>query len=119
VPTKLCLEPRCPNPARPGKGRCVDHDRQAEAARSARRRETTNGIFKTKRWALTRGAVLARDPICKACDNALSTQVDHIVPLEDGGDPYRLEGLQGLCDPCHWSKTARENAARGKGTVAA
>jgi hypothetical protein len=32
-------------------------------------------------------AVLVRDPICKACDKELSTQADHIVPLEDGGDP--------------------------------
>jgi 5-methylcytosine-specific restriction endonuclease McrA len=112
IPIRLCVMPRCPNPARPGKARCVDHYREYEAARSAWRREATKGIFKTKRWARTRRAVLARDPICKVCDNALSTQVDHIVPLEDGGDPYRLEGLQGLCDPCHWAKTARENAAR-------
>jgi 5-methylcytosine-specific restriction endonuclease McrA len=109
--------PRCGNQAKPGKARCVDHYREYERQRSARRCATTNSIFKTKRWAMARKAVLARDPICKVCDNAISTQVDHIVPLEDGGDPYRLEGLQGICDRCHWAKTARENAARGKGRV--
>ena len=57
--------------------------------------------------------MLARDAICKVCDNAISTQVDHIVPLDQGGDPYRLDGLQGICGPGHWAKTAAENA-RGR-----
>jgi 5-methylcytosine-specific restriction endonuclease McrA len=64
---------------------------------------------------MTRKAVLSRDPLCKVCNDAISTEVVHIVPLEDGGDPYRLEGLQGICSPCHWAKTARENAARARG----
>jgi 5-methylcytosine-specific restriction endonuclease McrA len=119
VPTRLCIEPRCPEPALPRRSKCQRHYREYEAARPARRRAATKGIFKTTRWAMTRRAVLARDPICKACDQALSTQADHIVPLEDGGDPYRLEGLQGLCDPCHWAKTGAENARRGRGKVAA
>ena len=68
--------------------------------------------FKTKRWAMARRAVLDRDPICKVCDNELSTEVDHIRPLSEGGDPYRLEGLQGICSPCHWAKSAGENARR-------
>jgi 5-methylcytosine-specific restriction endonuclease McrA len=44
-------------------------------------------------------------------------EVDHITPLSEGGDPYRLEGLQGICSPCHWAKTAREGG-KGKGRVA-
>jgi 5-methylcytosine-specific restriction endonuclease McrA len=90
----------------------VDHYREYERARSARRREATKGIFKTTRWAMTRKAVLARDPICKACDNALSIQADHIVPLDQGGDPYNPAGLQGICSPATGKKTARENATR-------
>ena len=53
--------PRCGNQAEPGKARCVDHYRDYERERSARRRETTKGIFKTKRWAMARRAVLARE----------------------------------------------------------
>ena len=116
TPIRLCVMPRCGNQARPGKARCVDHYREYERERSARRRETTKGIFKTKKWAMTRKAVLARDPICKVCDDAISTEVDHITPLSEGGDPYRLEGLQGICSPCHWAKTARESG-KGKGKV--
>jgi 5-methylcytosine-specific restriction protein A len=109
VPTRLCLEPRCPNPAT-GKGRCDEHRKAIERERSRRRRETTNGVYKRKRWEIARRAVLARDPICRVCDKALSTEVDHVTPLTEGGDPYRLEGLQGICSPCHWRKTGAENA---------
>lgn len=45
-------------------------------------------------------------------------EVDGIVPLAEGGDPYRLEGLQGICSPCHWRKTGAENT-RGVGRDAA
>lgn len=56
--------------------------------------------------------MLNRDPICKVCDNALSTEVDHIVPLADGGAPYAPTNCQGICSPCHWAKTAAENGGR-------
>lgn len=45
------------------------------------------------------------DPVCKACHNALSTDVDHIVARVRGG--VDSEGsLQGLCHACHNRKTA-------------
>jgi 5-methylcytosine-specific restriction protein A len=122
TPIRLCLErlPNgrgCPQPAT-GRGRCDEHRKQLERERSRARREATKGVYKTKLWAMRRRQVLARDPICKVCDKALSTEVDHIVPLTDGGDPYRLDGLQGICTDCHQAKTAAENARRGRGTVA-
>ena len=109
MPTRLCLEPRCPNPAT-GRGRCDLHRKALERERSARRRETTRGVYKRKKWEASRRAVLTRDPICRVCKDALSTEVDHIEPLAQGGDPYRLDGLQGICSPCHRRKTARENS---------
>jgi 5-methylcytosine-specific restriction protein A len=113
VPIRLCVSPRCSNQALPGRSKCQQHYREYERERSARRRAATSGVYKRKKWEMTRRAVLARDPICKVCDKALSTEVDHIVPLAEGGDPYRLEGLQGICSPCHWAKTGAENA-RGR-----
>ena len=106
MPTRLCLEPRCPNP-QTGKGRCDAHRKPIERERSRKRR-----VYKTKRWELARRHVLNRDPICKVCDNALSVEVDHIVPLSQGGDPYNPAGLQGICSPCDWAKSAGENARR-------
>lgn len=49
--------------------------------------------------------ILARDPICKACGSAPSTEVDHVVGKADGGDDS-AENLQGLCAGCHKIKTA-------------
>jgi 5-methylcytosine-specific restriction enzyme A len=59
---------------------------------------------------MARRLVLRRDPICKGCDNALSTEVDHIIPREDGGADYDMQGLQGICSDCHVAKTASEAA---------
>ena len=67
-------------------------------------------LYHSKRWQTTRKAVLARDPICKVCNARLSEQVDHIVPLSRGGDEWALEGLQGICGPCHQLKSGRESS---------
>lgn len=59
-----------------------------------------------------RDAVTFRgDPVCAECGSDGSWAADHIVALEDGGE-HTMENLQRLCDPCHHTKTARENAAR-------
>jgi 5-methylcytosine-specific restriction protein A len=113
MPQRLCLEPRCPNPAT-ARGRCDEHHKEIERERSRRRREATKGVYKTKQWEMVRRFVLRRDPICKVCDSALATEVDHIVPLAEGGNPSNPAGLQGICSPCHWEKTARENAGSGR-----
>ena len=36
-------------------------------------------------------------------------EVDHVVPLDKGGDPWALDNLQALCRGCHIEKTAAEN----------
>lgn len=43
----------------------------------------------------------------------LMHQVDHIVPLAEGGDRYDWDNYQSLCKPHHDTKTARD-AQRGK-----
>ena len=35
-------------------------------------------------------------------------EVDHVRPLDKGGDPWALANLQALCRPCHFAKTAGE-----------
>ncbi len=48
---------------------------------------------------MARRAVLARDPICKLCDNALSTEVDHIVPLSQGATRTGSKGARASAPP--------------------
>ena len=65
------------------------------------------------RWEDVRRRVLDRDGWrCRSCGLAGRLEVDHITPLEDGGESYALLNLQALCRRCHISKTGRENRAR-------
>ena len=72
-------------------------------------------------WMRVRQAVLVRDLYtCAGCGLVSKThEVDHIRPLEQGGDAMGLHNMQLLCagpDGCHARKTAAEGKARyGKG----
>jgi 5-methylcytosine-specific restriction enzyme A len=61
---------------------------------------------------MLRKLVIFEEPICQDCDNALSTDVDHIVAIEAGGNPWARANLQALCHPCHSTKTNQEMRAR-------
>ena len=116
-PKRTCAEPGCPTLV--SKGHCLRHNRNRElregrAPRQAEQREIMR--MYDKRWRKLRKIILARDPICKICDEAPSTQVDHIVPRrpDQHAADVTEEELQGLCKPCHSSKTRAENAPRSK-----
>lgn len=64
---------------------------------------------RTGRWKTLRLIILARDPICKICNNAGAVEVDHIKPLHLGGDDSHTN-LQGLCKECHKKKSADEHS---------
>lgn len=78
---------------------------------TAREQEThpNKHVYNTKRWQLLRRRRLVLDPLCPC--GAIATDVDHIQPIEQGGQPYRLENTQALCQACHGRKTRREQAA--------
>jgi 5-methylcytosine-specific restriction endonuclease McrA len=102
MPVRLCTEPRCPQVAT-HRGRCPDHARQ-------RNRDTHRNrhIYNSKRWRILRRKVLFDYPIYQHCDRELATDVDHIRPIERGGDPWALSNLQALCAPCHGRKMKAE-----------
>lgn len=102
MPTRLCLEPRCAGTAR-YRGRCPQHARTHERRTHSAEHKR---IYNSKRWRITREKVLTENPLCSC--GAIATDVDHVVPLEQGGDPWALSNLQALCGPCHASKTAQE-----------
>lgn len=72
-----------------------------------RRRRPTNFVDtttgKVPPYRLIRRHVLNRDPICRICGVAPSTEVDHVWPLYYGGDDTS-ENLQGVCSPCNKAK---------------
>ena len=108
MPVRLCLEPKCPQPA-VYRGRCAEHSRTQETRTHdpARKR-----LYNSKRWQATRKRVLFEQPLCANGCDAISTDVDHIKAIEDGGDPWARSNLQALCAPCHSRKTSRELRAR-------
>lgn len=80
-------------------------------------------IRNSRRWRdQVRPRQLRDFPYCVCCD-ALgrlreATQVDHIVPLSEGGEPYEPSNLQSLCIHCHARKTAEENRERNMTGIA-
>jgi 5-methylcytosine-specific restriction protein A len=69
-------------------------------------------VYDRRRWRVLSRKKLTADPICEYCGNELATDVDHVIPIEDGGDPWAWENLSSLCSPCHGQKTNRELRAR-------
>ena len=62
-----------------------------------------------RRWAVVRRAVLDRDGWrCVKCGKAGRMEVDHIIPVQFGGDWWPPEGLQTLCRSCHFDKSRRD-----------
>lgn len=67
-----------------------------------------------------REIVLREEPLCRICLEAKpqritpSTIADHRIPKSQGGTEDR-ENYQGVCDPCHKIKTARESAEARSG----
>ena len=48
---------------------------------------------------------------CERCGAAAKLEVDHVVPVSEGGDGS-LENAQALCHACHTTKTASERRRR-------
>lgn len=69
-----------------------------------------------KLWKELREEILIRDNRkCKLCRVMLDLegmQLDHIIPLSDGGKQYDKENLWTLCNCCHILKTTIENKQR-------
>ncbi len=80
------------------------------------------------RWRTVRGQAIRRQPLCARCDRAVAEIVDHIVPARDAiaqaqqSGAYNIDryagyflvsNLQGLCRPCHWTKTNEDKLHTG------
>lgn len=104
MPTRLCLEPRCASPAT-YRGRCQRHSREREAATHRNKQ-----LYSSRKWQNTRLLQLHLHPLCEC--GQIATDVDHIVPVERGGERWEFTNLQSMCHSCHSVKTRREQATR-------
>lgn len=109
MPSRICSKPGCPAIHDGTTGsRCPEHAKAADRAHWDR----TKG-YNTKAHRQTfRPAVLAKDPICVLCHNAVATVADHypksradLIALNmNPDDPAHGRGL---CEGCHNAETAR------------
>ena len=69
-------------------------------------------IYNSAQWKRTRMIVLHEQPLCVKCKEKniyrSANTIDHIVPLNQGGQTYALHNLQALCSSCHNSKSASD-----------
>jgi 5-methylcytosine-specific restriction enzyme A len=109
---RYCTVPGCRTLVPSGKnGRCYVH-----RPPPWERREPPPDRVRGRELQRRRRIVFDREPRCVVCLAAgharAATELDHIVPLAEGGaDDYT--NLQGLCHDCHERKTAAE-AERGR-----
>ena len=109
APLKPCAHRLCPTLIPRGQRFCPTHSRTHYQQQDAERtNKAARRLYKTARWGKVRALVLARDPLCVLCRRAGSREVDHAVPVSDGGAMWEMGNLQALCKPCHSRKTAEE-----------
>lgn len=69
-------------------------------------------------WRALRQKFLRANPLCAQCEKRgrikPAVEVDHIIPLTQGGPRMDPRNLQALCRPCHSSKTVREDGGFGR-----
>ena len=75
-------------------------------------RHAYHEVHNTRRWQGIRKAYLAKNPLCERCKlkNKIKSGevVDHIIPIQDGGEAWDWSNLQTLCKRCHAIKTNQE-----------
>ena len=71
-------------------------------------------FYMSREWKAIRSVVFAINPYCEEClklgFKTLAQDVDHIIDIKD--EPTRcldISNLQGLCRPCHSTKTMKSN----------
>lgn len=104
---KVCAQPGCPELSE--QTYCTTHTSPAWQT-STRRERTVSG------WEQQRRAkrILLRDHcICHVCHTGAADQVDHVIPLSEGGADTDSNLAAIHAEPCHREKTQAE-AARAK-----
>lgn len=69
-------------------------------------------FYHSAAWREVRWEQLRQHPLCQECEkNGVLTPavlVDHIKPINEGGEKLDMRNLQSLCARCHNKKSARE-----------
>jgi 5-methylcytosine-specific restriction protein A len=81
-----------------------------------RRAFSNASIYQSARWKALRKHHIQSSPLCVHCLKNDRTKagwiVDHIVPINEGGEPFDESNLQSLCSSCHNIKSGKEAHSR-------
>lgn len=116
-PRSPCLVSGCPTLS--DTPRCEAHT--PSRAQSGRAGDPARSRpYKTVTWQRLRLLHLHAEPLCRDC-GLPATQVDHVVPVAQGGAFFDDANLASQCSSCHSRKTASRdggfgNARREAGT---
>ncbi|CCH54470.1 putative phage-related protein [Fibrisoma limi BUZ 3] len=70
-------------------------------------------IYGSSRWKKLSKSFRDKNPLCRQCKQTGRLTptycADHIVPINEGGDPWDIGNLQPLCLKCHQRKSAKES----------
>lgn len=113
-PPKPCAHPGCRALVPRGERWCQEHRREVrrevDAARSPERRK----LYNSAAWKKVRRAFVLAHPVCSTPGCGMPvTDVDHVVPVEQGGAPLSWSNLDGKCHACHSRKTASRDGGFG------
>lgn len=130
-PPTACQEPSrtrngmCGQPSVPGSTFCKDHvndnsrTRQRQEHDHWRSQQAYRQLYQLAAWGRTRLSILARDPVCKVCNRAVSEVADHINDHKGNIQMFfSPHNLRGVCKPCHDHKTGTEHGFNTPSTPA-
>lgn len=113
---KACAVADCLSYAVEGGSRCREHTvEQSRGYRNRRASAPGDGAARRLRAHLNCYDLVVCRP-CRRSFHPSEIEVDHRVPLADGGTDFE-DNVQGLCRGCHRDKTRAENSARAKRAV--
>lgn len=73
-------------------------------------------FYTSSAWRRVRAIKIQENPLCEECQRrgvlTPADVVDHITPINQGGEPFDESNLQSLCHRCHNKKSGREAHSR-------
>ncbi|WP_234734513.1 HNH endonuclease [Tellurirhabdus bombi] len=96
--------------------------RPATPAPQQGRKNPNRKIYATERWKRESAEFRRKNPLCAEClKQDVLTDVtpgggkgvtDHIIPINQGADPWNQTNWQSLCKHCHNAKSGRDKTAK-------
>ena len=104
--------PHSPPRHRPAHLPSVEQTRKQGQKDYNRTKRKNQAFYDSRAWRKLSQWYRKANPLCVKCtDKGFAKRVqivDHIIPIEDGGESLATSNLQSLCIPCHNTKTASD-----------